>query len=350
MNARAWGLALVLLTLWGTAPIPAGAGVPLGGLAVAVTPDGKHLVAGGDSRALYVLDPASLAVQARVPLGRAIVDLAFAPDGSALVVESTKAVQVLDTATWKVRATLERRERMSVAPAAGLFAVLSQQPAQVQLFSLADGTPRGAVPYDRRQSLAAMGLSPDGQRVAWITSRHADTSEPKVGWKDLPKDLHGAALDEFKQKHDGYVSTLHVVEVAGAGNVLEKTLWYACSGGSRLFWRGADLVVVGYDNADARIAPDGTVTWFELGNSYNYGHAASADGSVILSGGLRSGTRTKTDGLEATPFRLEKLPGFPEYWKSFTLATDGTGWGATSCWRVVRLDASGRIVKVAPVY
>jgi hypothetical protein len=109
-------------------------------------------------------------------------------------------------------------------------------------------------------------------------------------------------------------------------------------------------VLVGYPNQNARISPEGEVTYFELSNSYNYGLGAQADGSVVLSGGLRDGARTTLPGLEAVAFRLDELPGFPEYFKSFTFAADGTGYAGTSGWRVVRIGPDGALGPIAPVF
>ena len=350
MFRRLVPVCLGFILLVGVGPL-APAATPLGGLAVAVSPDGTQLVVGGDSRAFYVLDPTSLAVTRRVHLGRAIVDLAFAPDGKHLAVESTKAVQIVDATTWEVVQTHEDFERMSVAADAGLVASVSRRPAAIQILSMTDGSIKAAIPYDSMQTVASFGLSPDGSKLALLYYRKSSETEPKVASGDIPKELKGAARKAFQQEHDGYTGQFLVFDVATGKATLDKTLWFSASGGgSRTVWRGADAFVIGYDNQNAKITADGTVTYFELGNSYNYGWSPSPDGGVILSGGLRSGTRTPTATLEGVAFELDALPGFPEYWKSFSFARDGTGFGGTSCWRVARIDAAGKIVKVAPVH
>ena len=78
------GLALVALTWVAPAAHVAADGVG-NGLSVAVTADGSRLVAGGDVRALYELDPETLAVKRRVHLGRRVQEMAFSKDGSTLV-------------------------------------------------------------------------------------------------------------------------------------------------------------------------------------------------------------------------------------------------------------------------
>lgn len=65
---------------------PAIAGIPLGGLTVAISPDGKTLVAGGDTRTLLIIDPESLEVKIRVWVETTITDLYFSKDGGTLLI------------------------------------------------------------------------------------------------------------------------------------------------------------------------------------------------------------------------------------------------------------------------
>ncbi len=341
--------ASLLLCLLAPLP-PASSAVPLHGLAVAVTADGTRLVAGGDSRAIYELDPQTLAVKQRVHIGHGIVALGFSADGKRLWAESTKAVHILDGVSFKMLKTIEKVERMNVVPAAGIVAVRAQRGGEIQLLSIDDGSAQGSVPYDRMKSVAAFGLRPDGKRLALLYSRKSTKDEKKVPYKELPKDLKGAALSEFKQRNDGYGAQFVLFEVPSGKVLLDKQLWYSAGGGSRIAWHAGLPHVVGYDNQNAQISTEGKVTYFELGNSYNYGIGISTDGATVLSGGLRDGSRTTLADRKSTKFRIDKLPGFPEYFKSFTVAADGTGFGGTSCWRVVRLDPAGKIEKVAPIY
>lgn len=341
----------ILLALLLFVPMPAGAGVPLGGLAVAVTEDGSRLVAGGDTRALYDLDPVTLAVKRRVHLGRAIVDLAFSKDGKRLVVESTKAIHILDGASLAAVKTLEKYERMSVAAGAGLLAVMDRRAGMIRVLAMQDGSEKAALDYDRMKSVAAFGLSPDGRRVALLYNRRKDESEAKVAYKEIPKDLKGAALNEFKQRNDGYKARFRLFDVATGKTTLDTKLWYgAPGGGNRVFFHGGHVYVVGYENQNARIDAQGEAGYFELGNGYNYGMAASSDHAVFLTGGLRDGSRTAAGDLQGAAFRLDDLPGFPEYFRSFSLAADGTGFGGTTGYRVVRFKPDGTIEKTAPVF
>ena len=61
-------------------------------------------------------------------------------------------------------------------------------------------------------------------------------------------------------------------------------------------------------------------------------------------------TLTKLPGLAGTTFKPDKLPSWPEYFKSFAVAADGTAYGATSAFRVIRVKPDGGFDKGFPAY
>lgn len=343
-----------LMTL--ATPTPARAGGLADGLAVAVTADGSRLVAGGSNRVLYELDPATLEVRRRVWLGRQIMAMQFSPDGKVLVVESTKVVQWLKADTLEPFHTLKDAERIRPVPALDGIAVNVRgfEPA-IKVLAFGDAAEKANVPYDRRTSVAAWGISPDGKKLAILYYRRRDDGEEKVAWKDIPeelrKDRESTALLDFQQRHDGYGAAFHVVNVATAKPIFEKQLFYTVNDGNHLVaWHGEDVHVIGYSNQCAKIDPQGEVMVYRLANGYNYAYAATPDGKVFWTGGLRDGCRTKVADLSRAAFEIDELEGFPEYFKHFTIAADGTAYAGTTAFRVVRLGTDGKIGKVAPVY
>ncbi len=110
------------------------------------------------------------------------------------------------------------------------------------------------------------------------------------------------------------------------------------------------VYAVTYDNANAKIDAEGGLELFLLENSYNYARGGLEDGSVIVTGGLRKGTRLVLDSMETTPFECSGVPGFPEYYKEFTVAADGTAYAGTTTFRVIRIDKTGKVTKTAAIY
>ncbi len=117
-----------------------------------------------------------------------------------------------------------------------------------------------------------------------------------------------------------------------------------------MLFDGADVLVVNYSNENARINAKGEATVFELSNSFNYGIGMSRDHSVLATGGLSTGTIAKVKGLGMLSFTADKLPGWPEYFKGFGVLPDGTTFGGTTAYRVIRIKPDGTVDKAAPIY
>jgi len=343
-------LALASLLL---APLAAHAHTPLGGLAVAVSPDGKTVVAGGDSRTLYVLDAGSLAVKSRVWVKTSIWALHFSQDGTKLIVEDTgPTLSVVDTGTWQVERSEIKLGHLSPARQVDLGAALGQgsdgSPV-IRVVSLGDLAEKAAIPFEKGQRVAAFGLNADGTRLAVFMEGTKDEGEPTAKSGDTPKELRGAAAEEWKQRNDGKTAMFFEFEVPSGKKLAERKLFYT-TGEARVFYAGGAVHAVSYSNVNARLAADGKVEIFQTANSFNYGHGISADQKVLLTGGLRDGSYTAVEGLRTAKFQADKLPGWPEYWKSFAIHSDGTAYGTTTAYRIVKIKPDGSIEKAAPVH
>ena len=256
---------------------------PKGGLGdAAVSPDGKILVAGGDSRVLYVISPSTLEVTKRIWLKTNIYEMEFNKDGSTLVVEDTsETLYFIDTRDWKVLNTAHKAGPMSAAPAADLVAGFASgyKKSTVKFLSMTDGTLKGKIEFPAK--VISVGLDAGGKKLVLLAVGPKD-QEPK---KPVPKELKGIEKDTFKQKNDGKVSILAEFEVPSGKKISEKTIFYSAS---------SPLVVVGekrtyiitYSNVNANIEGD-KITLFNSKSSYNYGMGISPDRKAFLLGGLR---------------------------------------------------------------
>ncbi len=335
--------------------VPASAALasnPLGGLAVALSPDGKVMAAAGDNRVLYVIDPAKMEVAQRNWLGTCIVDLEFNKDGSKLVAEdSDGTLHLIDAKTWNPVKKEAKAGKMSAARKADLGAGLNPDynGQIIRFLSLNDLGAKGKVTLAKGEKVAALGLDPEGARLAVWLEPVTDDSEPKGG--NPPADLKGLAADEFRLKNDGKTSRLLVFKVPGGEKQSEHKLYYSPStSGAKILFKGDDVLVVNYTNLNAQINPKGEVTLFKLDNSFNYGIGISPDQQVLMTGGLADGTYTKVADMVKTSFRPDRLPGWPEYFKSFAVGADGAAYGATSGYRVIKIKPGGGFDKSYPVY
>ena len=284
-------------------PLVALASNPLGGLAVALSPNGKVMVAAGDNRVLYVIDPAKMEVGKRIWLGTTIVDLEFNKDGSKVVAEDTGGT--LHLIDGKTRNTVKREPKagkMNAARQADLAAGLNPDHNGhiIRFLSMADLSEKGKVAFPKGEKVAGLGLDPEGARLAVMLEPVHDDSEPKGG--NPPAELKGLAADEFRLKNDGKTTRLLVFKVPDGSKISEHKLYYSPStGGTKILFQGDNVLVVNYSNLNARIDPKGEVTLFKLDNSFNYGIGFSADQKILMTGGLADGTYTKVGGPGKKP-------------------------------------------------
>ena len=194
-------------------------------------------------------------------------------------------------------------------------------------------------------------LDAPGKRLAVLSEPTKSDKEKKVEWSKIPKELKGAARKEFVQKNDGYVSTLTIYEVPSGKELAKHDLWYSSRKNStELILTDGAVYSINYDNACAKIDDKGEVTVFEIETGYNYGIGVSDDRTVFLAGGLRDAAYVTVDGLKSVKLKLDPIPGWPEYFERFTFTADGTGYGVTSAFRLIKISKEGKVEKTVPVY
>lgn len=350
MNIRNLLLALALVASVSTVP-NVFASTPIGGLTVTLSPDGSTLLAGGDNRTLYVIDPATMDVKKRIWLGTTICKLSYNKDGSIVAIEDTDGVvHFLKSEDFSKVTSRKDLERMAVARDVDLGVGLDDdyQGNAVRFYSLTTGNELGKVLFPKGDRIACFGVNAAGDTVAVLQQSKKDSSEKKVSYSDIPKDLKGLARDEFEQKNDGESSVIGFYKIPSGEKIAEHKLFYKSnSSSSRIMFDGDDALVLAYDNENARVKQDGTIEMFELSGSYNYGIGVSPKQDLIMVGGLRDGALTTVDGMNATSFRVQDLPGWPEYFKGFCSDDNGTVYGSTSAYRVIKIKKSGQIEKEA---
>ncbi len=328
------------------------AATPLGGLTVALNPEGSVLVAAGDSRVLYITSPTDMQVQNRVWLGVSVVNMEFNVDGTRLVVEDTSGtLHLMDTSTWAVLKQEPKAERMSPARAQDIMACLNPDYNGhiIRFLSMTDLGEKGRVALTKEQKVGAFGIDAAATRLGILLDAVADESEPKAS--STPADLKDIALEEFRTNNDGKTSVYLLYDVPGANLLSETKLAYSPSStGARLAFKGEAAVVVNYSNLNALIPPGEQATLFRLDNSFNYGLGFSPDQTIVMSGGLSEGTYTVLDGLNKATFKPDKLPSWPEYFKGFAVGPDGTAYGATTAWRIMVVKPGGVLDKSYPIY
>ncbi len=339
------GLGLIVAT-------SATAASPLGGLAVDLAPTGDVLACAGDNRVLYLVDATKMEVIKRIWLGVDAINLKFSSQSSTLVIEDTDGtLQLFDSKSWQSIKRLAKAQQMTTAVGVDLLAGLNADynGHLIRFLSMTDLSEKGQITFPKSEKVQALGLNIKGDRLAVLLESVEDPSEPKS--EKPPADLKDLALEEFRLKNDGKTSILKIFSAPDGKMVSEQKIYYsASSNGCRLLFHGEKVIVVNYTNLNAVIDPKGTVSLFKLENSYNYGLGFSPNHAILLSGGLSDGTYTRVNGLDQVRFQSDRMAGWPEYFKSFAIAEDGTAYGATSGYRVIKIKPGGLFEKSVPVF
>jgi len=313
--------------------------------AVAVSPDGKILVAGGDNRVLYVIDAAAMEVQKRIWIKTGIFEAAFNKDGSVLVVEDTsETLFFFKTSDWQVFNKVMNAGYMSAAPAADLIAGVASgyQKSTVKFISMSNGTWKDQVVFPGK--VVSIGLNAEGNRLVLLANGPKD----KEAKKPTPKELKGFDASIFRQKNDGKVSIIAEFAVPSGKKLSEKTIFYS-SGYPLALVSEKRTLFIDYSNVNIIVEGD-KITVFQGKSSYNYAKGISPDRKKFLLGGLRNGTLVNVEDLAMKTFEIDRLPGWPEYFKGFGFGPDGTGYGVTTAYRLVRINKNGTAEKVVPVF
>jgi len=326
---------------------PASAHTPLGGLTVAVSPDGKVVAVGGENRVLYIVNPATFEVTNRVWLKTSIWGMAFNKDGGKLLVEDTsETLYFLNPANWTVEREVKKSGFMAPSYAADICAVKGGG-KEISVISMTDAASKMKVTFEK--NVSSFGLNAEGTRLAVLSRYDKDTGEKEVKYSDIPKELKGVEKAAFQQQNDGKTSTLYIIEVP-SGKILQETqIFYTTSDGAIVFFQGDAVIVVNYADVNAKIPSEGDIEIFKLGGS-NYGIGISRDQALIATGGMRDGQYTRVDGMATVSFKVDRLPGWPEYFKGFAFDDEGNAYGATSGYRLFKIEPGANVAKSAPVF
>jgi len=347
-------LAVVFVALLASA-LPAAAATPKNALgAIAVSPDGQTVAAAGDNHVLYLIDPGSLEVRHRVHLGANPQELYYSADGKTLAVFTIDdELRFYDTATWKETALAESVASVALAAAADRLAALGK-PTRGQdgsyttpltLRALADGKP--ALEVVLKGDVVAVAVRPDAGGFVLLTKQAKDESETK---DKVPQDLQGIDKEVFEQQHDAYSAEIIVLDAAGLETSRVKT-WYSQSGAMTGVYDGDFAYFLNYGNENLKVTAGGQlVAMFDGAVSYNYGIGVNPEQTKVATGSLREGAvTTLASGAEAT-YELEQIRGWPEYFKGFAFAPDGSVFGGTTSFRLIHVDPDGRLIGMAPIF
>lgn len=319
---------------------------------IAVSPDNSTLVAAGYNRVMYVCDPADLSVKERIFLEIIPSDASFTSDGKSLViVSSDRFVNIYDTATWKKKAEILKAQDVSFAHDTNEMVVMhtpvykdKKRFSPVAVYDMSTGEKKRDASFEIEGY--AIGTNLNGSQTVLMSRPKTDETETK---EKTPKELKDLERAEFELKHDG-----RTAEVLWLNGDLKETArhktWYSDSGTNHIFVKDGVATHLVYRNRCATFTPDGEATLFKTGTSFNYGMGVSRDMKTIAAGGLATGMVMDAATKTSISFKHSRLPGFPEYFYGFAIGPDGTIYGGTSAWRIVKVSPEGKVLSETPIF
>ncbi len=321
--------------------------------AIAVSPNGETVLAAGDNRVLYVLDAGDLTVRDSIWIGINPLSIFYSRDGGTIVIHDTKNdLRFYDTQSWEETATVGDANAVALAENADIVFAAGRakgrgDKATTALYGYDMTTGKAVLNVTAKGQITAIGAAPDGSRIFGLT-KAADTDSEKK--QKAPSNLKGVDKLRFQQENDA--KNAQFITFDANGKELGRTAtWFSSTSALDLIGLGDATLAVGYRNINGDLNQDGTsVEIFQTKNSFNYGIGYSVANDRLVTGGLANGTMTRLSDRSMTKFSIDKIGGWPEYFEGFAIAGDGTAYGGTTAYRLVKISPEGNVEMVVPVY
>lgn len=332
-------------------PFTASADTPANGLGgIAVSPDGKTVLAAGDTRVVYVLDGATMEVKDRVYSGTTVVWMTYRQDGKVVFVRDTSGtLMAIDSTTYKPVWTMKNTQTAAYAFAANLLAVTIREGFGKYNAQTIDGNSfevKGKYPLGEKFYPRGQGISIDGLKMVVVSGSERRKDEKR---ERAPSDMRGLPRAIHRQKHDQYGSRIVQIDLT-TGDTQTTESWWRSSSPRDIHVTMGGTTVLGYTSDNATIAPSGEVTMIDAGARSQYAAMTMPAGDAYVTGSMRQITMKKTGSDSAQVFRLKSLPGWPEYVLRFTTGPGGKIFASTNAYRVIVLDPASGKIKAHPVY
>lgn len=332
------------------------AGLPTDAIgAIAVSPDGSTVIASGNPRTFYVVDAQTLTVKERVWHGYSPNSLTWSKDGKTLAMLHTDdVVTFFDAATLKETTSTDRFNAHCFAVKADKLVTATngskqddKVPITLAVYSLATGAKTAETEISYTIEASALACSPDGTEIV-LASRDYDAKNEER--KDPPQDIESEKRAEFVKRNDAKAMWIGWFDGAMKKGP-EYESWF--SGSSPELFYVRDGKAFWFDNSSDNgvFAADGSVTMQKLENAGSfYGKLASPDHDFFLSGTLGKGFKVDGTTFAETRFDFaDALKGWPEYLYGFAIAGDGTIYGGTSAYRMMKISSDGKVLDMKPV-
>ncbi len=316
---------------------------------LSVSPDGQTVVLSGLNRVVYTVGAESLEVTDRRYIPEMVRQIIHSDDGAMIFMrddeENLIAYGADMTRIWSV----EGADEVVYDAENGVLAVLDEhwKDDALRLIDAADGSQKARVALGKIKS-DMLALGPDGKSALILTQSSKSDSESKL---DEPADMTKLQKAEFKQKTDGYVSSVITVDF-DLGEFTTTQSHYRVSYPHQVRMLDDKMMILRSNVDSALVGADGSATLIDLGEDYfNAAMIDDAGKTFVLTNGVDLRFVPVDGGAAQGLLTAQRLPGGPAEWVTATAeGKDGTLYFGTNAYRLFKVAPDRGSVQAVAVY
>jgi hypothetical protein len=160
--------------------------------------------------------------------------------------------------------------------------------------------------------------------------------------------------EKLPMTNDGKGSTVLLFDLKTSRQTGKHELWYSADDAPKPVagFVGENLVILNYNNTNARISPKGEIEMFKIADLIGYGSAISPDGKKFGIGSMIQIGRVRdaATGKDAVITGAKPNPDFPEYYDEMVFDAKGGLYGLTNHLRIFKIDDKFVMVPIQAVY
>ena len=320
--------------------------------AVAVSPDGKTVLAAGDNRTLYTLDAETLDVIDRKYIPAMVRELTYSADGSRIFMRmDNRDFRAHSAGSFKKLYEVENISSMSIAADTDRIALLEDNynAGVLHIVRGANGKTIRKIDFPETD-IEQVAISADGSFAMVLTDDDKSEDEPK---ESPPSELKGYDKYVFRQQNDGYTSQILNVDLSKGTHTIADT-FYRIGYPFQVRMLGDKMAFINSATDSGLVGTDGAAQLINLGDSYVAAGRISDDGtSIVLTSGNDITYHALNAGVAAEASRemeAADIDGPSERVTAMDEAADGTMYMVTSGYRIWKIAPDAAEPVVRPVF
>ncbi|MGH1412695.1 MAG: hypothetical protein ACRBB0_04325 [Pelagimonas sp.] len=317
---------------------------------MSVSPDGQTVLISAANRVVYTVGADTLEVSSRRYIPEMVRQIIHSDDGALVYLrdeeEQLIAYNSADMAqVWRI----EGADEVVYDGVNGVLAVLDEhwKDDSIRLVAADTGNQMTRVALGKIKS-DMLALGPDAKSALILTQSSKSDVETS---QEQPADLNKLQKAEFKQKTDGYVSTVITVDF-DLGEFTTSESHYRVSYPHQVRMMGDKMMVLRSNIDSALVGADGSAKLIDLGEDYfNAAMVDNAGKTFVLTNGVDLRFVPVDGGSAEGLLTAQRLPGGPAEWVTATAeGKDGTLYFGTNASRLFKVSADRGSVQAVAVY